>query len=146
MKKILEGPSRRVGTIFQEIDTNFIEVANSIIRIAFPQYNLKGYADSQPATPLIFDSYLVRENATLWGIEVNKDEIINWNGEAWEILPFKITDINQALQLMYFHADKIAITPIEGLDTLDVQSTLEQITAALIAASINIPSSGGGSV
>ena len=145
MKKILEGPSRRVGTIFQEIDTNFIEVCNSILRIAFPECTLKGYAETEPAAPALYDSYLVRENTTLWGLEVQKDEIVNWTGTEWLIIPFKITDINEALQFMFFDADKIAITPIDGLDAVNVQSALELITSALIAASINIPSSGSGS-
>ena len=144
MKKILEGPSRRVGTIFQEVDTNFIEVCNSILRIAFPDSTLKGYAETEPTAPALFDSYLVRENATLWGIEVQKDEILNWSGLEWLIIPFKITEINQALQFMFFDADKIAINPIAGLDAIQIQQALELITSALISAGINIPSSGSG--
>ena len=146
MKKILEGPSRRVGTIFQEIDTNFIEVCNSILRIAFPECTLKGYAETEPAGPVLFDSYLVKENATLWGIEVQKDEVLNWSGIEWLILPYKITEMNEAIQFMFFDADKIAITPIQGIDAINVQSALELITSALIAANINIPSSRSGSV
>jgi len=145
MKKILEGPSRRLGTIFQEMDTNFIEVCNSILRIAFPDHTLKGYAETEPAEPALFDCYLVKDNSTIWETTVEKNEIIGWSGNAWEILPFKITEINQALQFLYFDADKIALLPIEGLDAFEVQSALEQITAALIAAGINIPSSGSGS-
>ena len=145
MKKILEGPSRRVGSIFQEIDTNFIEVCNSILRIAFPECTLKGYAETQPAEPNLFDSYLVREDATLWGVAVQKHQIIYWSGAEWEILPGKITEINEMLQFLYFDADKIAISPIEGLNAVHVQSALEQITAAIISAGITIPSSGSGS-
>ena len=145
MKKILDGPSRRFGTILQEIDTNFIEVCNSILRIAFPESILKGYAETEPAGPVLFDSYLVRDDAILWGIEVQKDEILNWSGTEWLIIPFKITEINQALQFMFFDADKIAITQIYGLDAVHIQGALEQIAAALIAANINIPSSGSGS-
>ena len=145
MKKIFEGPSRRVGTIFQEIDTNFIEVCNSILRIAFPECTLKGYAVTEPAGPALFDSYLVREAATLWETAVEKDQILSWSGTEWLIIPFKITEINEALQFMFFDADKIAIAPIDGLDAVNVQSALELITSALIAAAINIPSSGSGS-
>jgi hypothetical protein len=145
MKKILEGPSRRVGSIFQEIDTNFIEVCNSILRIAFPECTLKGYAETEPAEPILFDSYLVRENATIWGIEVNKDEILSWDGAEWIKIPFKITEINEALQFLYFDADKIAVSPIQGLDATNVQSALEKITAAIISAGIIIPSSDSGS-
>jgi hypothetical protein len=145
MKKILEGPSRRVGSIFQEVDTNFIEVCNSILRIAFPECNLLGYAEDEPAEPALFDSYLVRENATIWETIVEKDQILSWDGADWLIVPFKITEINQALQFLYFDADKIAINPITGLNSSNVQDALEQITAALITAGINIPSSGSGS-
>ena len=145
MKKILEGQSRRVGSIFQEVDTNFIEVCNSILRIAFPECTLQGYAETEPAEPALFDCYLVKEDATLWEIAVEKDQVLSWDGEGWEFLPFKITEINQAIQFLYFDADKIAILPIAGLDSIHVQDALEQITAALIAAGINIPSSGSGS-
>lgn len=144
MKKILEGPSRRVGSIFQEVDTNFIEVCNSILRIAFPECTLKGYAETQPTEPALFDSYLVRENATLWETEVQKDQVLSWDGVEWLIIPFKITEINQALQFMYFDAEKIAVTTIPGMDASNVQSALELITAALIGAGITIPSSGSG--
>lgn len=146
MKKILEGPSRRVGTIFQEIDTNFIEVCNSILRIAFPDHSLKGYAESEPAEPTLFDCYLVKEAAaSLFSLSVVKDDVIYWNGAAWELLPYKITEMNDALQFMFFDAEKIAVLPIEGLDAANVQSALEQIAAALILAGIIIPSSGSGS-
>jgi hypothetical protein len=145
MKTILDGTSRRVGAIFAEIDNNFIEVCNSILRIAFPDNTLKGYAETEPATPAAGDCYLVKEDATVWDLVCEKDNIINWNGAAWELLPWKITEINEALQFLYFEAPKIAIEPITGLDAQNVQTALELITAALIAASINIPSSGSGS-
>jgi len=145
MKKILEGPSRRAGSIFQEMDTNFIEVCNSILRIAFPECNLKGYAEIEPAEPALFDCYLVKEDAVLWEITVEKDQVLSWDGADWLIVPFKITEINQALQFLYFDADKIAILPIVGLNASDVQRGLEIITAALVSAGIIIPSSGSGS-
>jgi hypothetical protein len=145
MKKILEGPSRRVGTIFNEVDTNFIEVCNAILRIAFPECNLKGYAETEPTIPVLFDSYLVRESATIWEIAVEKDQILSWSGTDWLIIPFKITEINQALQFLYFDADKIAITPVDGLNAIHVQSALEEIAAALIAHGILTPTPGSGS-
>ncbi|MCA1759929.1 MAG: hypothetical protein LC658_09185 [Bacteroidales bacterium] len=145
MKKILEGPSRRVGSIFQEVDTNFIEVCNSILRIAFPECTLKGYAETEPAEPVLFDCYLVKEDSTVWETIVEKNQVIYWDGLEWIILPFKITEINEALQFLYFDAEKIAILPIEGLDATTVQSALEQITAALVLAGISIPYSGSGS-
>ena len=145
MKKILEGPSRRAGSVFQEMDTNFIEVCNCLLRIAFPECNLKGYAETEPAEPALFDCYLVKEDGTLWGSPVEKDDVLSWAGDGWEFLPYKITEINAALQFLYFDADKIAILPIVGLNATDVQRGLEIITAALVSAGIIIPSSGSGS-
>lgn len=146
MRKILEGPSRRVGTIFQEVDTNFIEVCNSILRIAFPDHTLKGYAETEPATPVLFDCYLIREDATIWEIITGKDDILNWNGIEWEILPYKITEINQALQFLYFDADKIAINPIAGLTATEVQTALAEIAAALVIHGVLTVNPGSGSI
>lgn len=146
MKKILDGNTRRVGAIFNEIDVNFTEVCNAILRIAFPGYTLKGYAVTEPASPALNDCYLVQADATIWGIEAEKNHIIAWDGAAWELIPFKITEINEALQFMFFDAANIAIEPIAGLDAGNVQEAIELITQALIAASINIPEgSGSGS-
>ena len=139
MKKILEGPSRRVGTIFQEIDTNFIEVCNSILRIAFPEYTLKGYAVTQPASSVAEDCYLVQEDGTVWGIECEKDHILYYNGTGFEVLEWKITEINQSLQNLYFTAGQTTVAPIEGLNATTVQSSLAEITAALLAAGIITP-------
>ena len=145
MKKILEGPSRRVGTIFQEIDTNFIEVCNSILRIAFPECTLKGYAETKPTEPALFDAYLVKEDAIVWDAELEKNNVVFWNGVEWDLLPFKMTELNQAIQFLYFEADKIALSPVPGLNATNLQSAIEQLTAALVLAGITIPSSGSGS-
>lgn len=148
MKKILEGPSRRAGTIFQEIDTNFIEVCSSILRIAFPDLTLKGYAETKPLTPDLFDAYLVRENAIIWGAELQKNNVVYWNGIEWDLLPFLITEINAALQFLYFDADKVSLAPVEGLNASNMQSAIELITAALVLHGIVIPNPpyGSGSV
>lgn len=145
MKKIVEGQTRRVGSIFTDVDNNFISVCNSLIRIAFPDYTLKGYAETEPAAPTLFDCYLVREDATLWGIEAGKDELLAWSGIEWELLPFKITELNNAFQFLYFDADKIALAPITGLAANDVQDALSQITAALILHGITFPTGSGAS-
>jgi hypothetical protein len=145
MKKILEGPSRRVGSIFQEVDTNFIEVCNCLLRIAFPECTLKGYAEKEPAEPALFDCYLVKEDATLWEIAVEKDQVLSWDGADWLVVPFKITEINQALQFLYFDADKIAILPIEGIYATNVQQVLEQFAQALISLGFVFPSTGSTS-
>lgn len=145
MKKVLDGQTRRIGAIFNEVDLNFIEVGNSILRMAFPDYTLKGYAITEPTAPTLYDCYLVQADATVWEIVCEKNEVLYWNGVAWELLPWKITQINEALQFLFFDAGKIAIEPIAGLDATNVQTSLELITSALIAASINIPTSGSGS-
>jgi hypothetical protein len=167
MKTILDGTSRRVGAIFNEIDVNFIEVCNALIRIAYPEYTLKGYAETEPASPVAGDCYLVLEDATIWGMTVEKNDILRYTGLGydpetsgsgsgsgdsdggyiWEILPFKITELNDALQWLFFDADKIVITPIAGITGNSVQTALEEIAAALVLQGIlNPDGSGSGSV
>ena len=98
MKKILEGPSRRAGSVFQEMDTNFIEVCNCLLRIPYPECTLIGYAgSSEPVQPALNDCYLVTEDATIWEIEVEKNQILVWNGDSWDLIPFKITEISAAI-------------------------------------------------
>ncbi len=136
MKKIAEGPSRRVGTIFQEIDTNFIEVCNAILRIAYPELTILGYAETEPANPTAGDSYLVKEAGTIWELSVQKDHIIHWLDSSWYILPYKITEINDAFQAEFFTADKITIGQISGLTADNVQEALAEICAALVTEGI----------
>jgi len=147
MKTILEGSSRRVSTIFHEVDVNFVEVCNSILKIAFPGKILQNYADDdyEPAEPVTDNCYLVKEDGTVWGLEVEKNDIIAWDGAAWEVIPWKITEINDALQFLFFDAEKIALTAVTGLGAVNVQEAIEQITAALIQAGIFIPDIGSGS-
>lgn len=145
MKKILEGPSRRIGSVFQEIDTNFIEVCNSILRIAYPECTLKGYAETPPDEPALFDAYLVRDDGTSWTELAEKNDVIFWDGTEWLILPYKITEINAAIQFNYFDADKISLSTIPGLNAYTVQQAIEIIISALVAAEIPIPQSGSGS-
>jgi hypothetical protein len=145
MKKILDGTSRRVGAIFNEVDLNFVEVCNSILRIAFPDHTIKGYAETEPETPTLFDCYLVKEDATIWELVCEKNDVISWDGAAWELLPYKITEINEALQFLFFDAEKIAIEPIEGITGADVQAALEEIAAALVLHGLLIPADSSGS-
>lgn len=135
MKTILEGPSRRVGTIFHEIDVNFVEVCNSILKIAYPGKTLQNYADNnyEPAAPVENNCYLVKETGTVWGVEVEKNQILSWDGEAWEILPHKITEINAALQSLFFSAENISFTPPASMTATDVQSALEELAAVVFA-------------
>ena len=135
MKTILEGTSRRVGTIFHEVDVNFVEVCNSILKIAYPGKTLQNYADNsyEPAAPVVDNCYLVKETGTVWAVEVEKNQILSWNGAAWEILPHKITEINAALQELFFAAENISLAPVAGLVATDVQAAIAEITAVLVA-------------
>jgi len=139
MKAILDGTTRRIGAIFNEVDVNFIEVCNSILRIAYPTYTMRGYAITQPGTLSAGDCFLVPEDGTVWGIECEKDNILYYNGTGFEVLEYKITEINQAMQNMFFTAQQTTVAPIEGLNATTVQNSLAEITAALIAAGIITP-------
>lgn len=136
MKRILEGPSRRAGTIFQEIDTNFIEVCNAIFRLVYPNHTIRGYAEDEPNSPAPEDCYLVKETGTIWGLAVEKDDIVCRDDSSWVVGEFKITEINQALQANFFSADFIVLAPITGITGNNVQEALNEICAALVAEGI----------
>jgi hypothetical protein len=106
MKTILDGTSRRVGAIFNEIDVNFIEVCNALIRIAYPEKTMIGYAETEPVAPAANDCYLVKETATVWTLEVEKNDIISWDGAAWEVLGYKITEISAAMRSSDSHIER----------------------------------------
>ena len=137
MKKILQGTGWRVGTFLSLLDTNFIDVCNNLLKIANPDYTLKGYADNanEPSDPLLNDCYLVLDAGTIWELTVEKDEIIHWNGSLWEVLPYKITELNAALQAFYFEAGNIACVPPEGMTATNVQNAIEELAAAVFGTS-----------
>jgi hypothetical protein len=111
-----------------------------------------GYAETEPTAPLTGDCYLVKDDATIWGTVCLKNEILCYagnpegsgsgsgsgsgEGDGWIVLPFKITEINDALQFLYFEAANIALAPVDGLAAASVQSAIEEITAALVAEGI----------
>jgi hypothetical protein len=140
MKKILQGPARLIGTILSELDTNFIDVCNNMLKIANPEYNLKGYADNagEPAAPELYDCYLVLSPGTVWELTVEENHIICWNGSQWQVLPYKITELNAILQAFYFNADNISCVPPEGMTATNVQSAIEELAAVVFGT-------GGGS-
>jgi len=142
MKKILQGPARLIGTILSELDTNFIDVCNNLLRIVNPDYTLKGYADNanEPSDPALNDCYLVLDAGTIWELTVEKNEIIRWDGSQWEVLPFKMTELNSALQLFYFNAENIACDTPEGMTATNLQSAIEELAAAVFGVG-----SGSGS-
>ncbi|MDD4109628.1 MAG: hypothetical protein PHH93_13010, partial [Prolixibacteraceae bacterium] len=103
MYKILRAKARKVGTVFSEIDANFLTICNSLLKIADPDLNLIGYADNsnEPLTPSENDTYLVLEPGTIWNLTCQQYHFITWNGSTWELLSFKLTEINAAFQALY---------------------------------------------
>ena len=100
MYKILRGNGRNVGTMLGETDANFIVVLNLVLKMAKPLLTLKGYATpgtTEPAAPAENDCYLVIEAGTIWGQTVVVYNLINYNGTAWEVLPYKMDELNTAL-------------------------------------------------
>ena len=141
MKRILEGPSRRVASVFNEVDINFIELCNHMLKIAYPECTLKNYAepDTEPVSSVSGDCYLAKEDGTIWGLEALKDHVIHFNGVSWELLPHRISEINVALQSLFFTAGNITFTPPSGLMSDNLQSAMEEICTLLINAGILIP-------
>ena len=137
MEKILQGTGWRVGTFLSLLDTNFIDVCNNLLKIANPDYTLKGYADNanEPSVPALNDCYLVLDPGTIWELTVEKDDIICWTGSLWEVLPYKITELNAVLQAFYFDAGNIACVPPEGMTASNVQNAIEELAAAVFGNS-----------
>ena len=138
MKRILEAPSRRVATIFNEVDTNFIEVCNSIMKIAYPQFTIVNYADplNEPTIPVLNNCYLVKEDGTVWNLIVEKNDLILFNGTDWEILAHKITEINGALQTLYFKATNIEFSTNAKLTASTTQEAIDELVQILVDAGI----------
>lgn len=95
MDKTFKGPAMRVGSLFQNIDSNTIEMLNVIFRFAYQDYILKDFADpdNEPVNPITNDCYLVSEDETIWDMAVTKNQILKWNGTSWDVLDYKITEI-----------------------------------------------------
>ncbi len=145
MYKILRANTRLAGTVFSELDTNFLEVCNALLKLAIPDSNLKGYADNarEPVTPGAGDCYLVVSDTTVWALPVEKNNLICWNGSAWEILPYKITELNTALQTLFFDAENISFIPPPEMTSTNIQDALEELAAALFGSSGNNASGSG---
>lgn len=93
MKNIFENPSV-FADIAANIDSNFLAVANSLLRLAYPTSTLRGLAlGDAPTTPATMDAYLVTENGSVWGVAVEKDQFIRYNGTGWDVLPLKLPDL-----------------------------------------------------
>jgi hypothetical protein len=143
MNRILKGNGRVAGTVFAETDANFIAVLNALLKLADPSLTLIGYADiAEPASPETGDSYLVLEAGTVWELTVEEHEIISWDGEAWEVQNYKLSELNAAFQALFFDAENIMLDPVYGLTATNVQGAIEELAAALFGSP---DSSGSGS-
>ena len=146
MKRILEAPSRRVANIFNEVDTNFIEVCNSMLRIAYPLLTLVNYADplNEPTIPIEDNAYLIKSDDTeLWGtLDVQKNHIIYWSGFSWIILDYKFTEINEGLQDLYFKAENIEYSTNANLTATTTQEAIDELVQILV--NVGILGGGGG--
>jgi len=144
MYKILRAKARKVGTVFSEIDANFLAVCNSLLKIANPDLNLIGYADNsnQPSVTSENDTYLVLETGTVWNLSCQPYQFISWNGSSWELQSFKLTEINAAFQALYFDASNISCISPPGTTGTDVQTVINEIAQAVFSN----PGSGSTSV
>lgn len=143
MYKILRGNARKAGAVFAEMDANFITVLNALLKLADPSLTLIDYADGvEPAAPETGDSYLVLQAGTVWEITVEVHQIISWDGAAWEVQPYKLSELNSAFQALFFDAENIMLDPVYGLTATNVQGAIEELAAALFGSP---DSSGSGS-
>lgn len=86
------------ATIAGAIDSNQIEVTNALFRLAYPTSTLRGLAvGDAPTAPATMDAYLVTETGTVWGVAVEKDQFIRYNGTGWDVLPLKLPDLASGL-------------------------------------------------
>jgi len=145
MYKLLRNNARLVGTILGEVDSNFLAVCNALLKIANPELTLKGYADNanEPSAPVANDCYLATDSGTVWELTVDANEIIYWTGSAWELLPFKITELNAAFQAFYFDAQNITFDPPQGMEASNVQEALEELALAVFGGNGGSGSNSG---
>lgn len=124
MKKILDGQSRRVGAIFNEVDLNFIDVANAIVRLADPDYVVKGIADAgnEPSVPVNNDCWVVPEDGTFWDVEAEKNDLLVWLDDAWYKVGYKLTEIS---------VSNIKISTPYGMQATTIQEFIDEIAAFL---------------
>jgi hypothetical protein len=143
MYKILRAKARKVGTVFSEIDTNFLAVCNALLKIADTNLNLIGYADisNEPQSQSENDTYLVLVAGTIWNLSCQPYHFITWNGSSWELQSFKLTELNAAFQAFYFDAANIACIPPFGTTGTDIQTVINEIAQAVFGSS----ESGSGS-
>ena len=97
MERIFENPST-FAEIASKIDGNFLSVANSLHRFAYPTHTVKGFAINDPdEAPTTGDAYVVSAAGTVWGLSVVANDVIYWNGTAWVKSPTNLADIASGL-------------------------------------------------
>ena len=98
MEKIFENPST-FAEIASKIDGNFLSVANSLHRFAYPTHTVKGFAINDPdEAPTTGDAYVVSAAGTVWGLSVVANDVIYWNGTAWAKSPTNLVDIGNTVK------------------------------------------------
>ena len=129
MLKLLKGKSKIVGTFLSEIDANFIQLVGTMLNIAASDLKLKGYADAgnEPPEPEENDCWLVEADGTIWELAVEKDDIIVYSDDEWELLPFKLSELNEAIQAKFFNAENIEIEPVPGMTATNMQEAIEEL-------------------
>jgi hypothetical protein len=101
MYKILVDNKWLAGELFAKLDSNFLAIINAMLKMANPDYTLKGYADTgtiEPTTPTTNDCYLVTEAGTIWSLEVVVNNFIIYDGSDWTIATFTLNELNTVLQ------------------------------------------------
>ena len=100
MDIILKDNKRVAGTVFAELDSNFLAICNFLIKIGNADLNLKYYAkptSSEPSAPAENDCYLVIEAGTIWEKTVEEYNIITWRGDEWVVESFKLTELRNVI-------------------------------------------------
>lgn len=115
MKNIFENPSV-FADIAANIDSNFLAVANSLHRFAYPTHTVKGFAINDPdEAPTTGDAYIVGAAGTVWGLSVVANDVIYWNGTAWIKSPTNLADIGSAVKIWASEQLSAAIGDIDTI-------------------------------
>ena len=149
MYKLLRNRKIMAGTAFAEIDSNFIAVVNALVKMANPDLTVQSYvtpSTDEPSSPSTNDAYLVIEAGTVWSLTVAVNNIITWNGSAWEKESFTLNELNTVLQSLFFDAENVACVTPYGMTATDVQSAIEEIAAEVFGVDPSSSGSGSGSV
>jgi hypothetical protein len=133
MKQTYLSP-QTLNVSFQNVDANMLEVVNALFRLAYPLFSLIGLAiGNEPTDPQVGDTYLVTENGTVWGVEVEKDHLLKYGALGWEVLPLKLPDLAQGLTASTV-ASAVDFTPVGNITAANVQTALAEVDSNLTTA------------